>query len=195
MPWPTEQKQMTRERILGSAVKLFSAHGFDNVSINDVMKEAQLTHGAFYAHFNSKRELYTNAITSATKNSALANTQEENGCKNLNVTKLLADYLNIDHVRQKTTPCPLAFLATDVATREEEVRTAYTKVYTNLITTLNKQLNHLPSRKTRIHALSALMIGGVAVARALSDEKVALDLLDACREYGEELLGEKNIEA
>jgi hypothetical protein len=61
-----------------------------------------------------------------------------------------------------------------------------------LITTLNKQLTHLPSRRKRIYALSALMIGGVAVSRALSDEQVALDLLGACKEYGEELLGENN---
>ncbi|MEW8026655.1 MAG: TetR/AcrR family transcriptional regulator [Candidatus Thiodiazotropha sp.] len=52
MPWSSEQKEITRERILESAVKLFSAYGFDNVTINDVMKEAQLTHGAFYEHFN-----------------------------------------------------------------------------------------------------------------------------------------------
>ncbi len=195
MPWPTEQKQMTRERILGSAVKLFSARGFDNVTINDVMRDAQLTHGAFYAHFKSKHELYAGAITAATKNSILAKAQEKEGCENLNVTKLIAAYLDIDHVQQKNPPCPLAFLATDVANREEEVRLAYTKVYKDLIATLNKQLNHLPSRKERILALSALMIGGVAISRALYDEQAVMDLLGACRKYGEELLDEGNVEA
>ena len=190
MPWPTEQKQITHERILGSAVKLFSARGFDNVTINDVMRDAQLTHGAFYAHFKSKHELYAGAITAATENSILAKAQEEDGCENLDVTKLIAAYLVIDHVQQKTPPCPLAFLATDVANREEDVRLAYTKVYNDLITILNKKLNHLPSRKGRILALSALMIGGVAISRALYDEQVVMDLLGACREYGGELLDE-----
>lgn len=195
MPWPTEQKQMTRERILGSAVKLFSARGFDNVTINDVMRDAQLTHGAFYAHFKSKHELYAGAIAAATKNSILAKAQEENGCENLNLTKLIAAYLDIDHVQQKAPPCPLAFLATDVANREEEVRLAYTKVYKDLITILNKQLNHLPSRKGRILAISALMIGGVAISRALYDEQVVMDLLGACRKYAEELLDEVDVQA
>lgn len=128
MPWPTEQKQITHERIIESAVKLFSAHGFDSVSITDVMKDAQLTHGAFYAHFSSKQALYRKAITSAINNSAL--TQE------VDVSMLLADYLDINHVKQKTAPCPLAFLATDVATREKEVKIAYTDVYNNLINIL-----------------------------------------------------------
>lgn len=195
MPWSAEQKQMTRERILGSAVKLFSARGFDNVTINDVMQEAQLTHGAFYAHFNSKHALYTEAITAATKNSILAKAQEEDGCENLNVSKLIAAYLDIDHVQQKAPPCPLAFLATDVANREEKVRLAYTRVYKDLITILNRQLNHLPSSKERILALAALMIGGVAISRALYDEQAVMDLLGACRKYGEELLDEGDVEA
>mgnify|MGYP002795106703 CR=1 FL=1 len=188
MPWSTEQKQMTRERILGSAIKLFSARGFDNVTINNVMQEAQLTHGAFYAHFSSKNELYTEAITAATKHSILANAQEEDGCENLNVSKLIAAYLDIDHVQQKAPPCPLAFLATDVASRDKEVRLAYTKVYKDLIYTLNKQLNHLPSRSERALALSALMIGGVAISRALDDEQAVNDLLGACRKFGTELI-------
>jgi len=186
MPWPTEQKQRTRERIIESAVKLFSAQGFDNVAITDVMKDAQLTNGAFYAHFKSKQELYRKAITSAIKNSALAQDQE------VDVSKLLADYLDINHVQQKTAPCPLAFLATDVATREKEVQIAYTDVYNNFINILNKQLSHSLSRKRQNYVLSALMIGGVAISRALSDEKIVLELLDACKEYGDELLVESN---
>lgn len=195
MPWSTEQKQMTRDRILESAVKLFSARGFDNVTINNVMQEAQLTHGAFYAHFNSKHELYTEAITAATKNSILAKAQEEDGCENLNLSRLIAAYLDIDHVHQKAPPCPLAFLATDVANREDEVRHAYTKVYKDLITILNKQLNHLPSRNERALVLSALMIGGVAISRALNDEQVVMNLLVSCRKYAEELLDGSDVDA
>lgn len=195
MPWSNEQKQLTRERILESAVKLFSTRGFDNISINDVMKEAQLTHGAFYTHFSSKTELYTESITSTIKNSDSIKAHELDNCKNPNITQLLADYLDIEHIKQMTSPCPLAFLATDIATREKEVRIAYTQVYKNLISTLDKQSNSSPARRKRIHALSALMIGGVAISRALYDEQETLDLLDACREIGEELLSEGSVNA
>ena len=188
MPWSTEQKQITRNRILDSAVRLFSSRGFENVTINDLMKEAKLTHGAFYAHFSSKKDLYKEAITSATKNSMLAKAQENNNCKDLNLVNLLSVYLNIEHVQQKTPPCPLAFLAADVASREEDVRIAYTDVYKNLINVLNKKLDDSPSKKRRAFAISALMIGGVVISRALHDEEIIQTLLSACREYGEELL-------
>jgi TetR/AcrR family transcriptional repressor of nem operon len=188
MPWSVEQKNKTHERILESAVKLFSACGFDNVTIGDVMNDAQLTHGAFYSHFGSKKELYTEAITAATKNSLLTKAQEKNAFDKLDLLELLTVYLNIDHVQQKTHPCPLAFLAADVASREDEVRIAYTNIYHNLITILDKKLEHLPFRKNRAFAISALMIGGVVISRALHDDDTILALLNACREYGEELI-------
>lgn len=194
MPWSSEQKEITRERILESAVKLFSAYGFDNVTINDVMKEAQLTHGAFYAHFSSKSELHTEAITAAIKNTMLGKAQEENACEELDLRELLKVYLNIEHVQQKTRPCPLAFLAADVSSCEVEVQIAYTQVYNNLITILNKKLEHLPCRKKRTYAISALMIGGVVISRALHDEDTIIALLEACKEYAEELLGDCDVE-
>ena len=194
MPWSTDKKEITRNRILESAVKLFSTKGFDNVSIKDVMTKAQLTHGAFYAHFSSKIELYTESITSTIKHSSSIKAKEMDDCKNPNITQILADYLDIDHIQNMSSPCPLAFLATDIATREKEVRIAYTQVYKNLIATLDIQPNS-SSRRKRIHALSALMIGGVAISRALYDEQETLDLLNACREIGEELLDRSDIEA
>lgn len=190
MPWPTDHKAVTRERILTSAVKLFSARGFDNVTISHVMKEAQLTHGCFYAHFGSKHELYTEAITSILKSSMLTRNQEKSGDKYSNLHDFLVAYLSIQHVHQEFPPCPLAFLATDVASRDDEVKAAYTKIYHNLLISLNDRLNCSPSRRKRALAITALMIGGVAISRMLCDEQAMLDLLEACREYGKRLLDE-----
>ena len=44
MPWPNEQKERSRERILQSAFGLFAARGYDNITISDVMREAQKSH-------------------------------------------------------------------------------------------------------------------------------------------------------
>ena len=57
MPWTTEHKQKSREKILSSAARLFTKKGFDAVSIDDVMRLAGLTRGAFYAHFKSKSDV------------------------------------------------------------------------------------------------------------------------------------------
>ena len=42
MPYSLQHKEKTRQRILASAYKLFSTKGYDNVSINEIMAEANL---------------------------------------------------------------------------------------------------------------------------------------------------------
>lgn len=190
MPWPSEQKARSRERILQSAFALFAARGYDKVTISDVMREAQLTHGGFYSHFRSKQELYAEAITAGGRASAQAKLQDSPSAGLERLTYLVRAYLSEAHVRQDHTPCPLAFLATDVANGEEAVRGAYTQAFKRLVAFINKALpGDTPARRERALAVSALMIGGVAVARALDDERTVKALLDACSEMGEELLG------
>lgn len=191
MPWPSERKQQSRERILDSAARLFSTRGFDSVSIGDVMTDAGLTHGGFYSHFTSKRELYAEAVTMAAARSARARLPRGDVADKAFLSEILMAYLDMDHVRGTQIPCPLAFLATDVANREEDVRAAYTEVFKRLVAVLAR---HLPvdtsSRRNKALALSALMVGGVAVSRALADEREAESLLEACVEMGTTVIGD-----
>lgn len=190
MPWPNEQKARSRERILQSAFALFAARGYDKVTISDVMREAQLTHGGFYSHFRSKQELYAEAISAGGRASAQAKLQDSPSEGLERLTYLMRAYLSEAHVRQEHSPCPLAFLATDVANGEEAVRGAYTQAFKRLVAFINKGLpGDTPARRERALAVSALMVGGVAVARALDDERTVKALLDACSVMGEELLG------
>src|SRR5262245_51285748 len=64
MPYATDHKEKTRARIVDSARVLFNRHGFEAVSIDDVMKGAGLTRGGFYSHFTSKESLYAAAVKS-----------------------------------------------------------------------------------------------------------------------------------
>ncbi|HEY5081520.1 MAG TPA: TetR/AcrR family transcriptional regulator [Bauldia sp.] len=62
MPYTSEHKQETRTRIIQSARRLFNRNGFADVSIDDIMGEAGLTHGGFYKHFAAKEDLYHAAV-------------------------------------------------------------------------------------------------------------------------------------
>lgn len=62
MPWPTDQRDRTRSRILESASRLFADKGYEQVCIDDLMADAGLTRGAFYSHFQTKADLYAQAI-------------------------------------------------------------------------------------------------------------------------------------
>src|SRR5215467_7744260 len=62
MRYPVEETAAKHERIVKEASRLFRERGFENVSVAEVMKAAGLTHGAFYAHFASKKELQEAAV-------------------------------------------------------------------------------------------------------------------------------------
>ena len=71
MPLSAEHKKQSRQKILESAFFLFTEQGFENVSIDVIMKKAGMTRGAFYAHFASKSDLYKESISYSTLSSAL----------------------------------------------------------------------------------------------------------------------------
>ena len=64
MPYSPEHAVQTRGRIVESARRLFNRHGFEQVTIDQIMAAAGLTRGAFYHHFQSKNELYAAAVAS-----------------------------------------------------------------------------------------------------------------------------------
>src|ERR1043166_10173285 len=62
MPYPTGHRENTKNKIIDSARKLFNRHGFDNVSLQQIMAGAGLTHGGFYSYFRSKSDLYAEVL-------------------------------------------------------------------------------------------------------------------------------------
>jgi len=54
MPYPTGHRDKVRAEIVDSARRLFNRHGFNNVSIAQIMAGAKLTHGGFYSYIKEK---------------------------------------------------------------------------------------------------------------------------------------------
>jgi AcrR family transcriptional regulator len=52
-----QRAQRTRVRILEAAAAAFARHGYDGVSLNELIRQSGLTKGAFYFHFASRDEL------------------------------------------------------------------------------------------------------------------------------------------
>src|SRR5258708_36804865 len=65
MARPISKKEQTRERILRAAARAIRKHGYEGVGVVEVMKEAGLTHGGFYAHFESRDALLAAAVDQA----------------------------------------------------------------------------------------------------------------------------------
>ena len=62
MPYPAGHRSSVRAKIVESARRLFNRHGFESVSVKQIMAGAGMTHGAFYSYFESKSDLYTEVL-------------------------------------------------------------------------------------------------------------------------------------
>src|SRR5580765_2539111 len=72
---PNSRKEDTHERIVDIAARAIRRHGYGGVGVADVMKEAGLTHGGFYAHFESRDALRVEALERAGRQSSEAVTR------------------------------------------------------------------------------------------------------------------------
>jgi len=182
MPLSKEHKQKSKEKILQSAVQLFTHKGFNKVSIDEVMQHAGMTRGAFYAHFDSKESLYSEAILAGTFNSLIYQHKNAGTLEEVPLFDIISVYLSKDHLKRKSSPCMLAFMATDVANEEKQVRQTYTKVFEGFIRVIEETSGNSNINTENAMAIAAMMIGSIAVGRALSNDKLAFQLLESSKE-------------
>jgi Bacterial regulatory proteins, tetR family len=62
MPYTGAHREAVKQNIIDSARKLFNRHGFEGVSLNQIMAGAGLTQGWFYGYFKSKSDLYAEVL-------------------------------------------------------------------------------------------------------------------------------------
>ncbi|ALM51106.1 TetR/AcrR family transcriptional regulator [Halomonas huangheensis] len=174
MPWNAQHKETSRARILDAAAGCFTSRGFDAVSIDEVMSQAGMTRGAFYAHFSSKADLYSQAIRRAA----------ENGAHHLDL--LTTPQQRIDAYLSQSTnhhdaACPLACLVSDVAQRDDQVRATYTALLEDFLLRFQTDADDTSARHQALMQAVA-MIGSLAMARTVDTPELAAALLDAGRD-------------
>lgn len=189
MPYSKEHKQKTRKAILKSAQELFSTKGYSSVSVNEVMQDCSLTRGAFYAHFKSKADLYSEALKFSATNSELAKTKPKETSSKEWLSQLLTGYLSIEHVKGEK-PCPLAFLATDIVSRDKTAKKAYAHTYKNMNKIIMDYAGaEIPCSTEDILSLTSMIIGAVAVSRTIEDDSLVKNILTSCRQQARLMLG------
>jgi TetR/AcrR family transcriptional repressor of nem operon len=172
MRYPVEETTAKHERIVKEASRLFRERGFKNVSVGEVMKAASLTHGAFYAHFDSKEALQAAAVAYGIKVS-LERMQRSNGKKS---KETFADlYLSRWHRDNPGDGCTMAALAQEVARSTPELKAAFEQGLENMLSAKRGD------RKEGIFWLAA-MIGGVVLARAVQDPRLSNKILRSVRQ-------------
>src|SRR6202789_1229087 len=178
MAAPTNHREHVRQKIIQSALHLFNKHGFTAASIDDIMAGAGMTRGGFYSYFQSKSELYAEAISCfvTEKQEVIASSAEASD----RAVLLLRDYLSHQHFEDVERSCPLIGLPNDVSRNDQSVREAQETALRMMVETFEQGMtpNAHASRQVAL-ALTSLCLGGMVVARAIEDRNLADELREA----------------
>jgi len=168
-----EDTARTRRSAVEAAAQLFRERGIDPVSVGEVMASVGMTAGGFYRHFENKEALAAEACTAAFEGSGLAHAGS--------VEAMLRGYLSKAHRDAPAAGCPLPALASEMARQPAAVRSAYTKGMRDALARIREVAPDLDST-TRL-ALVAGMVGALALARAVGDEKLSAAMLSETRRF------------
>jgi TetR/AcrR family transcriptional repressor of nem operon len=192
MPYPTDHKDKTRARIVDSARVLFNRHGFESVSIDDVMKNAGLTRGGFYHHFTSKQSLYAAAVSSFTSCNPFAERLEQTPKQRSprELAELLVDtYLSDETLADADNHCPLIALPSDVARAGLQPRAAYTQLVESMLEIFRAAFpksDRQGNRKAQL--IVNLCVGGMLIARTTDEPTLRKQLRAVARSEALRLL-------
>jgi TetR/AcrR family transcriptional repressor of nem operon len=195
MPYSPDHKKGTRQRILKAAAHLFNKKGFSEASIEGIMTAAGLTHGGFYRHFNSKDELYAEAVRHFLHKDVPESWQKpaRDLCDpKVPFARYVVDaYLSREHLDDLDGSCPLIGLPSDVARSGQAVKAAYREVVESMIR-LFEANSHGPKAREQALVLIALCVGGMVLARGLDDEDLADDIRNAAHKQALKTAGWSN---
>ena len=172
-------KAETHKRIVKIAAKRLRENGLAGVGIAELMKEAGLTVGGFYKHFDSRDDLVIEALGSAFGGWKRRIDAAASGGTPLSYESLIDDYLNEAHRDNPATGCALGALAGEIARGDKRVRALASEQIRNDIHLLAGLLRSKDKRTARSKAILTLsaLVGAVALARAVSDDALSLEIL------------------
>lgn len=185
----------TRGRILRAAAARFRRQGYVETSVNQVMRDAGLTHGGFYAHFPSKEDLFAEAVRHATDESGDWLESQVEGSEGAAWIEAWVDaYLSDAHREHSERGCPIPSLMPEVVRAGSGACKAFAA---GLERRLDRLCTRLPfdrdEAERRAMSAYAHMAGALMLSRALDSKSSARLRGDVARAVKELLLGQRDV--
>jgi TetR/AcrR family transcriptional regulator, transcriptional repressor for nem operon len=175
-------KARSHDRIVRTASVRFRERGLERIGLAELLADAGLTHGAFYRHFDSRDELVSEGIEEALRAGGEA-MEAVAAASDDSLRAVVAAYLNPAHRDELGTSCAVATLASDVARSTDRARSAYAAQVERYIELLIRLGTPGAERTTRARAITILatLVGAITMARAVDDQALSDELLEAAR--------------
>ena len=193
MAYPAGHRDEVKGKIVESARRLFNRHGFDSVSVDQIMAGAGLTRGGFYSYFESKSDLYAEVLgcffTDPEWKSCWEGVEVDLASKEVG-PQVVRAYLSEQHFEDVENSCPMVALPGDVTRSGERAKIAFETVFKAMVSVLERGTGAGISKRHRVaQATAALCVGGMVVARAIEDRALADELRGSCMAVAFELGG------
>ena len=179
-------KEASHERIVAVAARAIRRSGYDGTGVADIMKEAGLTHGAFYAHFPSREAMLAEAAgracaeAAAATEDAVARLPREEA-----LATILRTYLSRWHLEHVDVGCPLAALGSETVRQAPEVRRVTTRHIKETIDLFARQSPDWgqPAAHERALVTLSTLVGALMLARVVDEPELSDSLCQAALKH------------
>jgi TetR/AcrR family transcriptional regulator, transcriptional repressor for nem operon len=185
MRYSREHKQETHARIVRKASIRLREKGAHGIGVADLMKEAGLTHGGFYAHFDSRDALVVEAFAYAMDRS-LEHWRKLTGeiAPEKRLAMIIDTYLTPTHRDDPGHGCAITSLGAEIARESPKTRRAFALKMEQLIDLIADQIQEMPRKAARKQATSLLatMMGTLVLSRIAGSGELSDEVLQAGKE-------------
>jgi TetR/AcrR family transcriptional repressor of nem operon len=185
MRYSREHKLETHERIVKRASVRLREKGAHGIGVADLMKDAGLTHGGFYAHFDSREALVIEAFAHAMDRSTERwRKLGEATPPEQRLTAIVDSYLTPVHRDDPGHGCAVPTLAAEIARESPKTRRAFAGKLEQMIEMMADQIPGVPRKTARKQATAAIatMMGTMVMARVAGTGEFSEEVLAAGRE-------------
>ncbi|KYK50273.1 TetR/AcrR family transcriptional regulator [Bradyrhizobium diversitatis] len=185
MRYSPEHKQETHDRIVKKASVRLREKGAHGIGVADLMKEAGLTHGGFYAHFDSREALVIEAFGYAMDRS-MEHWRKLTGeaAPEKRLALVAESYLSTLHRDNPGHGCSIPALGAEIARESPKTRKAFAGKLDQMIEMMTDYIPNMPRKAARKQAIATLatMAGTMLLARIAGSNELSDEVLKAGRD-------------
>jgi TetR/AcrR family transcriptional regulator, transcriptional repressor for nem operon len=186
MRYGPEHKLKTHQKIVKDASRRVRAEGLNGAAVSAVMKDAGLTHGGFYKHFESKDDLLLESLREGFREieDTLARAAEQSPAADA-WKAIVRAYLSLELCEHPERGCPLAALSSELARADKRMKP---QIAAELVNYKSRMLPFMPGQRTAdkeraFFAIFSTMIGSIEIARLLPDRAMREKVLASTRDF------------
>ena len=185
MRYSREHKLETHARIVKKASVRLREKGAHGIGVADLMKEAGLTHGGFYAHFDSREALVIEAFAYAMERSTERwRKLAERTAPEKRLATIVESYLTPVHRDDPGRGCAVPTLGAEIARESPKTRKAFAAKLEQMIDMMAEQIPDVPRKAARKQAMAtiATMMGTLVLSRIAGNGEFSDEVLGAGRD-------------